>query len=426
MPIYAYKGIDSRGKEVKGNVDLGNHRLLRQHLKGKGVFLKEFREADGKGRRGFGRTGKKSQSADGGVMGKELRLGSFFGRVKSIHVAEATRHMATLVGASIQVTETLQAVVTQIENTRLKSVLSEVRTAVMEGASLTDALAQHPKVFPKLYVNMVRAGESSGTLDVVLNRLADLLDEQVKLRAKVTAAMTYPVVMAVVGSLVVGMLMIMVVPKFEVMFEQLDAQLPLPTVLMIGLSKFLSSWWWLLILIIVGSILLFQNWKQSDTGERAWHRFVLNRAFVGTLMRQIALARFCRTFGTLLQSGVPLLTALEIVKAIIGNRVLEEVIEQAVIEVREGQSLAVPLRASGEFPPMICQMIDIGEQSGTLEEMLIKAADAYEIQVDSKLSALTALLEPLMIVIMGGFVGIVVGSIMLPILDMSKAFQGAR
>ncbi|MBR58942.1 MAG: type II secretion system protein GspF [Myxococcales bacterium] len=426
MPIYAYKGIDSRGKEVKGNVDLENHRLLRQHLKGKGVFLKEFREADAKGRRGFGRTGKKSQSADGGVMGKELRFGSLFGSVKPIHVAEATRHMATLVGASIQVTEALQAVVTQIENTRLKSVLSQVRTAVMEGASFTDALAQHPKVFPKLYVNMVRAGESSGTLDVVLNRLADLLDDQVKLRAKVTAAMTYPLVMAVVGGLVVGMLMIMVVPKFEVMFEQLDAQLPLPTRLMIGLSKFLSSWWWLMILSIVASVLLFQNWKQTESGERAWHRFILNRAFVGTLMRQIALARFCRTFGTLLRSGVPLLTALEIVKAIIGNRILEEVIDQALIEVREGQSLAVPLRASGEFPPMICQMIDIGEQSGTLEEMLIKAADAYEIQVDSKLSALTALLEPLMIVIMGGFVGVVVGSILLPILDMSKAFQGAR
>lgn len=429
MPVYAYKGLDKRGKEVKGNLDADGQKSLRSQLKRQGIFLVEYRESTDKGRgKGKVRKGEAAPKAEreGGLLSKEVDFKSMFTRVKVNEVAEITRHLATLVKAGIPVTEAFSAVVEQTENERLKPILADVRSTVMEGASLADALNQHPKVFPRIYVNMVRAGETSGTLDVVFVRLADLLEGQVRLQSKVTAAITYPAVMVVVGVLVVGMLMVVVIPKFVDMFEQMGVELPLPTRIMIGMSNFARSFWWLLMILAIVGAHLLQRYKATKPGRRRWDRLALKAPVFGPLLRELALARFCRTMGTLLSSGVPLLTCMEIVKAIVDNSILEDVVEIAIDEVREGQSLAIPLKRSGEFPPMVTQMIAMGEQSGQLEEMLLNAADAYEVQVDSKVSILTSLLEPVMILGLGGFVALLVVSILLPMLRMNEAFQAMK
>lgn len=423
MPVFNYKGVNARGKETKGMMDAENASTLKSLLKRDGVYLTEYRETSKRGRSATVKKGSGKADQYGGLMGKEASFKDFFGRVKTNHIQEATQHLSTLYSGGIPIVESLESVIDQIEHEQLKGILANVRRSIMEGANFADALAQFPKVFPRLYINMVRAGESSGTLEVVLKRLADLLQSQVQMRSKVTAALTYPIVMIFVGLGVVVLLMVAVIPRFEAMFDQMGVALPWTTRLMIASSEFFMNFWWLIFGMMILAFVGFQKWKSTHDGQRSWDRFRLNLPKVGALYREIALARFTRTLGTLLSAGVPLLTALEIVKAIVGNTILEDVIDKAIEEVREGQSLAVPLKRSGEFPPMVCQMIAMGEQSGQLEEMLSNAAQAYEIQVDTKLSTLTALLEPLMILMMGVIVGMLVASVLMPLLDMNKAFS---
>lgn len=423
MPVFNYRGVNARGKEIKGLLDADTPSTLKSLLKREGVYLTEYRESSKRGRGKTVKKGTGKAAQYGGLMGKEARLTDFFGRVKLRDIQEATQHLSTLYSGGIPIVESLESVIDQIEHEQMKGILANVRRSIMEGANFADALAQYPKVFPRLYVNMVRAGESSGTLDIVLKRLADLLQSQVQMRSKVTAALTYPIVMIFVGLGVVVLLMVAVIPRFEAMFDQMGVDLPWTTRMMIGSSEFFMNYWWAIFGAMILAFLGFKQWKATHDGQRSWDRFLLNLPKVGGLYREIALARFTRTMGTLLSAGVPLLTALEIVKAIVGNTILEDVIDQAIEEVREGQSLAVPLKRSGEFPAMVCQMIAMGEQSGQLEEMLTNAAEAYEIQVNTKLSTLTALLEPLMILMMGAIVGMLVASVLMPLLDMNKAFS---
>jgi general secretion pathway protein F len=423
MPVFNYKGVNTRGKEIKGLLDAETPSSLKSLLRRDGVYLTEYRESNKRGRGGAVKKGIGKADQYGGLMGKEASLKDFFGRVKLKDIQESTQHLSTLYCGGIPIVESLESVIDQIEHEQMKGILAQVRRSIMEGANFADALAQYPKVFPRLYINMVRAGESSGTLDIVLKRLADLLQSQVQMRSKVTAALTYPIVMAFVGLGVVVLLMVAVIPRFEAMFDQMGVDLPWITRLMIGSSEFFMSYWWLIFGLMILAFLGFKKWKGTHDGQRSWDRMLLGLPKVGGLYREIALARFTRTLGSLLSAGVPVLTSLEIVKAIVGNTILEDVIDQAIDEVREGQSLAAPLKRSGEFPSMICQMIAMGEQSGQLEEMLTSAAEAYEIQVNTKLSTLTALLEPLMILMMGAIVGMLVAAVLMPLLDMNKAFS---
>ncbi len=428
MAVYAYKGLNTKGKAVKGTFDAENLKELRASLKRKGIFLTEYREAAERGKRGGGARRAESQSepAKKSVLNTEIDVKAMFQRVKLLEVAEGTRNLATLARAGIPIVESLAALIEQTPNEKLKSVLSEVRQRVVEGAAFADALEQHPQIFSRLYVNMVRAGESSGNLDMVLSRLADFIQGQVRLRAKVSAALTYPAVMAVVGLGVVTLLMVVVIPKMVNMFDQMSVELPLPTRILIGASNGVRDYWWLLLILLGVGISTFRRWKKSEKGRPRWDRMALKTPIIGKLLQEIALARFCRTMGTLLSSGVPLLGSLEIVKAILDNHVLEAVVDQAQVEVREGASLAAPLKQSGYFPPMVTQMIAIGEQSGQLESMLLNAAEAYEVQVDSKVQMLTSILEPVIIVVMGGFVGGLIASILMPMLKMNEAFQAIK
>jgi len=271
---------------------------------------------------------------------------------------------------------------------------------------------------------MVKAGESSGNLDTVLDRLTEFLDAQIELRSKITGAMVYPILMMFVGVGIMSLLFIFVIPKVTQIFKDQGAALPWITQFLIGISDLLANWWFILIPAIGGVVYGFQRWRTSEKGRQKWDRFILKVPVIGNLIRMIAIARFARTLGTLLTSGVPLLQALEIVKDILGNTRLIEVIEDARVNIREGDSIAQPLKRSGEFPPLVTHMIAIGEKSGQLENMLENIAISYNQQVNVSIQALTTLLEPLMIIFMGGGAGTVVFAIMLPILQMNQMAGG--
>jgi len=330
-----------------------------------------------------------------------------------------TRQLSTLVGASIPLVESLSALYEQTESPAMKKTVAQVRDAVNEGLSFADALAQHKRVFSDLYVNMVRSGEASGALDVVLLRLAEFLEGQHRLRSKVGAALIYPVVLFAVSVIVLFYLLTSVVPKMVSMFESMEQVLPLPTRILIGVSDFLGMTWWIIASVAIAAVVLFLRWRRTERGAMRFDRFRMNVPVYGAIYRKISVARFARTLGTLLTSGVPIIEALKIVKTVVQNKVMEASIEDSISEVMEGSSIAAPLKKSGVFPPIIIHMISTGEKSGTLEEMLVKAAGAYEEDVETSVAGLTSILEPVMIVLMGAVVGSIVLAILLPMLEMS-------
>ena len=402
MPVYEYKGIDAVGKKVSGMMDAENEKVLRVKLRKTGVFTTEMFLS-----------GSRATTLKSDV--KSIRL---FKRVKVGELAHATRQLATLISANVPLVEALAALTEQIENDLLKKAISQVKEKVTQGARLADSLKEFPNIFSELYIHMVRAGEISGALDQVLTRLADFTEYQAKLVGKVRGALTYPLVMAVVGLLLMTFLMVRVVPGILSFFISSKQELPLPTKIVWGISQFMQSYWWIILPVIVIFVILLKRYFKKPSGKLKLDRFTLKMPLFGPLFRKLAVSRFSRTLATLLRSGVQLLPALEIVKYVVSNVVLADVIDKARTQVKEGESLAAPLRQSRQFPPLVTQMIAIGEKTGNVEVMLEKIADGYELEVDTTVNSLTTLLEPLMIVVMGGMVGLVVFAIMLPILQM--------
>jgi general secretion pathway protein F len=414
MPVYAYKGIGPGGKAVSGVRDADSPKSLRQLMRKDGVVLTEFDISKG---------GKKVQSAGKGALGRDVNFGEMLGRVRRSEVAAFTRQLATLLRAGIPLAESLAALFEQIENPKLQAIVGEVRTAVNEGSSLADALAKHPAVFNDLFVSMVRAGEVAGNLDEVLGRLAEFMESSARLRSKVQGAMIYPFLMIGVGVVIMGILMVAVIPKITVIFEQQDMALPWNTELLIFASDLVLGYWWLLGVLSVAGFIALRRWSRSPTGKPRWHGMILKLPLFGSLLRQVSVARFTRTMSTMLSAGVPMLRALETSKDILGNVVLMDVIDRARTAVSEGESLAVTLRRSGQFPPAVTHMIAVGERAGELETMLLRVSDAFDAEVEMKLGRLTALLEPLMLIVMAVGVGFVIFSIMMPIMDMGASFR---
>lgn len=405
MPIYEYKGLNASGKNVKGIEDAENQASLREGLKSRGIFVTEVHEGEG---------------GSGTGVNKEVDLKKMMEFVTLRDIALVTRQLATLLRAGIPLVEALNALSDQAEKDELKRILADVRRNVNEGSSLANAMREHPKHFSDLYVNMVKAGESSGNLDTVLQRLTEFLEAQIELRSKVIGAMVYPIIMLFVGVIIMGLLFTFVIPKVTQIFQDQGAALPLITRVLIGFSNLMANWWFIIIPLVVGGFIAFMRWRKSPEGKPKWDRFILKVPFAGTLVRMIAIARFSRTLGTLLASGVPLLDALNIVKDILGNSRLIEVVEDARVNIREGESIAQPLKRSGEFPPLVTHMIAIGEKSGQLEEMLENVSISYNQQIDVRIQGLTTVLEPMMIIIMGIGAAFIVFAIMLPILQMNQ------
>jgi general secretion pathway protein F len=421
MPVFEYRGLTPAGKQVKGLLEADSSRMLRQQLRRSGVFLTDVlaeREATPK------RTNGAAVEARAALGSREVHLGRLFrGRVSSEDVAIFTRQLSTLLHAGVTLVEALAALTDQTEKERLKRIISDVKSRVNEGSSLADALAEHGRVFGNLYINMVRAGEASGALDAVLARLADFTEGQAKLRQKVVGTLIYPVIMTIIGSGILALLMTVVVPKVTKIFESMKVSLPWTTRLLIFTSNILADWWWLLLPLLIGTVVMAVRWTRSPKGRPVWDRWVLKAPVFGSLIRMLAIARFSRTLATLQKSGVPLLTSMDITKNVISNGVLSAVVENARDAIREGESIAGPLKRSGEFPPLVHHMIAIGERSGQLEEMLLNVADSYETQVSVRIGALTALLEPLIIVAMGVAVAFVAFSILMPILQLNTTIR---
>jgi general secretion pathway protein F len=411
VPIYEYKGLNARGKEAKGVLDADSPRSLKERLFKEGIFLSEYIET-----RGGEETRRAGQQQAGS---REVKL-TFLQKVSHLEVAEVTRQLATLVRSGIQVVDAIGAISEQLENPLFKKILAEVKRNVSEGSTLAQALKKHPKVFSDLYVNMVGSGESSGTLDVVFERLAEVTESSVRLRSKLTSALVYPAIMLGLSTVIVLMMMIFVIPKMTELLEQMGKDLPGVTKFLIGVSDLVRNWWPVLLLLVVGAFMLFNRWRRSDKGKPTWDRWTLGFPIFGKLFREMGVARFARTLSTLLAAGVPILNALTIVQNVIGNMVLGKVVEQAREAVKEGQPIAEALKRSKEFPPMVVHMISVGERSGQLEQMLTNVANSYELQAEQKVARLTAVLEPIMIVMMGLVVGFMVISIILPMMDMSQ------
>jgi general secretion pathway protein F len=404
VAVFQWHGIDARGKDVKGVRDADNARLLRVVLRREGILATNIEE----------------ESAARTRTRREIDFAGFFQRVSVEQVAIITRQLATLLRAGVPLVEGLSAILEQSSQDKLSTALTQIRDKVNEGISLAEALQSHPKIFETLYVNMVAAGESSGTLDAVLERLADHLDASARLRTKVTSALAYPAFMVVFGVIVLSILMVVVVPKVTSIFEGFNATLPWYTRTLIFTSSAIANFWWLMMIALAGAIYAFRRWLATPKGRASWDKRVLKLPIAGQLVLMISIARFAHTLSTLLASGVPLLTALDITRNVLGNAELMRIVEDARGSIREGESIAAPLKRSGAFPPIVTQMIAIGERSGQLESMLGHVAISYENQVDARLAALTSLLGPMMIVIMGVLAGGIALSILLPLMQINE------
>ncbi|MBN1547147.1 MAG: type II secretion system F family protein [Syntrophaceae bacterium] len=328
--------------------------------------------------------------------------------------------MATLLGAGLPLVPALTTIILQVTSPQLKKVLLRITEDVKEGNSLVQSLTPYPHIFPVFYINMIRAGESSGTLHIILERLADFTERQQALKTKIRAALAYPILMSIIGTLVLFFMMTFIVPNITNIFNEMHQKLPGITVFLIIVSGFLKTYWWIIILGGIAYFIILKSYTRSDKGEQLWHKAKLKAPLFGPLHLKISIARFSRTLGTLLQSGVPLLSAIEISRNVIDNRVIAEVLKKAGRDVEEGQPLSAPLSRCNIFPPMAVEMIAVGEQSGTMEEMLFKIADSGEREIEANITTMTSLLEPVMILFMGLVVGFIVVSILLPLFEMNQ------
>lgn len=398
MPVYKYKAIDETGRAVQGIVDAESPRNATDKLKRQGVFLSSLNEVK---------------------QGKSRSFIPFRG-INIAELAVTTRQFSTLISAGLPLEASLTALSEQTEDARLGQVLTQVKDRVSEGSSLASALSEHSNIFSELYINIVRAGEASGTLDIVLLRLADFLEKQSALTSKVKSALIYPIFMFFIGGGVLFFTMTYVIPRIAKIFEDSEKALPLMTVILINISGFFSNNILLLLLIIPLIAFAAFRFNKTERGKMLFDSLSLKLPVFGKITSMVVISRFTRTLGTLIASGIPLLDALKISEAVVGNQIYGKTLEEVRVNVREGASLAQPLRESGVFPPLVTRMIAVGEQTGEMEQMLTKVADIYDQQVETMVSTLTSLLEPVMIVIIGAVMGFIVFAVLLPIFNLTQ------
>ena len=407
MPVFEYIAIDSNSKRIKGVLNADTAQAARARLREMALLPVQVGET-------VERSAKPS---------REINLGDFFTRAKTADIALLTRQLAVLLQAGMPLMDALNAVLEQVDKKALTKIVYQIRESISEGAALSAALTQHRRYFPQLYINMVKAGESSGALEVVLFRLAEYMEKQLTLRRKVANAMLYPALMVVIGFCVLFFLLTYIIPTITKIFLQLNRALPTPTVVLINVSAFMRAYWLPILLVLAVAAIVINRYLRTERGGASWDRAKLVLPIFGKLNRKMAVARFARTLGTLTRSGVNLIDSMEIVKSIVNNRVIAQAIDQAQEDVRKGEDLASSLRRSAVFPPVVIHMVALGERSGQLEDMLMKVAETYDEEVDTTLLGLVSLLEPLMIVVMAVVVGFIVLAMLLPIFDMNQIVQ---
>jgi len=405
VPVFEYVAIDRAGKSRKGIIDADSARAARNKLRSDGIYPTRLEE---------------TQADEISERPSRLQFRIPLQRVRRADVVSTTRQLATLLSAGLPLVSALSGVLEQVKRPALRKVLSQVRERVKEGMSLASALMEHPAVFPSVYTAMINAGETSGTLELVVERLAEFGEQQLALQRKIRSTLAYPLLMLIVGVGVVIFLMAYVIPRVTQIFVEMKQELPLPTTILIGVSELFHKYWPLAILAIVGCFFAARYYVKTDAGRRRYDRMLLNLPVVGSIVEKVAMARITRTLGTLLHNGVPLLSAMEIVRSLVSNVVLRQALEEARQEISEGASITAPLARGGVFPSSVIQMISVGEQSGNLEGMLFKVAETFDSEVENSVTTFTSLLGPFMILFLAFFVGFVVLAVLLPIFEMSN------
>ena len=406
MPVFGYRGLSTDGRSVAGVVDADSARTARGKLRALGIFPTDV-----------------IPEAEAPDKTERFSLPRFRRRMPASELSLLTRQLGSLLGAGVTLVEALGALYDQASRAVTKRMLSQVRERVREGASLADAMAAHEDVFSELYVSMVSAGETAGALEVVLERLADYSEKQAELIAKVRGALTYPIIMICVSIAIMGFLVTYVIPQVSTIFQQTNQALPAMTQVLIGFSNFLINYWLLLLLGLVGVIGGISVGLSRPSGRALYDRWLLRVPYIGTTVTKIITALFARTLATLLASGVQVLPALAAVRLVVTNTLLEDAIEKSRDEIREGHGMGQTLARCGLFPPMLVEMIKVGERSGQLESMLERAADSYEREVSQSLAQMTTLLEPVMTLIMAGMIVFMILAVLLPIFQLNQLVQ---
>lgn len=430
MPKFNYVALDARGKETKGVIEVTSQNEAIGRVKEMGLFPTKIVEADKVQEKSTDKKGKAAKSAPkaggkkGGAMNINIKIPFLGGGVKPKVLTTFTRQLATLVDAGLPLLRGLRVLEKQERNATLKGILGELATSIESGSTFSEALAQHPKVFNRLFVNMVKAGELGGVLEVVLKRLAEFSEKAQKIKGKVKAALFYPIAVLVVAVGILTLLMVFVVPKFKEVFGGMGVKLPGFTVFVLACSEIIKDHILATMGVMVVFVILFMLFIKTKFGRYAWDKFQLKMPALGPVISKVAIARFTRTLGTLVSSGVPILQALMIVKETAGNVVLSRAVGSVHESVKEGETITAPLEASGVFPPMVVSMVDVGEQTGAMPEMLLKISDNYDEEVDNAVAAMTSLLEPIMIVFLAVVVGSIVIAMFLPLIAMITNLSG--
>ncbi|OCC16205.1 Type IV fimbrial assembly protein PilC [Dissulfuribacter thermophilus] len=403
MPVYVWHGVTSTGEKKKGEIEAKDERIARLILRRQRIRVTKIKKKP------------RDLLAD---------ISFFQPKVKTKDVVVFTRQLSTMIDAGLPLVQGLDALVEQQENKTFKKILHEIKQDVESGSTFADALKKHPKIFDRLYCNMIQAGEIGGILDEVMKRLATYMEKAERLKRKVKGAMMYPAIVLTIAVVVLAIILIFVIPVFQKMFEESGHALPAPTQLVIDISEFVKAYILHIIAALIGLIVALKKFHSTEKGARILDRFILKVPVLGPLLRKVSVAKFTRTLGTLLNSGVPIIDSLNVAAGTAGNKIVEDAIYKVRSSISEGKTVAQPLLESGIFPNMVVQMISVGETTGALDDMLNKIADFYDEEVDAAVDALTSAIEPLMIVFLGGTIGSIIIAMYLPIFQMAGAVGG--
>ncbi|MBU4304650.1 MAG: type II secretion system F family protein [Candidatus Omnitrophica bacterium] len=405
MPAFIYKARDAAGKLISGTLEASNRGIVADKLRAMGYFVVTVAED---------RQQKSAFSAD---------IFELFARVGARDLVIFNNQLATMIGSGITLVSSLNILSQQVENKKLQEVISKVRDDVEAGGSFSSALEKHPRVFSPLFVNMINAGETGGALEEILHRLAVFAEQSEEISGNVKTALTYPVLIVIVALSVVLFLVMGVFPKFESLFKSMDVPLPLPTQILLLISHWLRAKWYFVVAGIVAALTAFFRYRATPVGRYNVELFMLKIPIFGMIMKKASISRFARTLGTLINSGVPILQALRIVENTVGNAVIAKTVTIIAESVNRGESMATPLREDPIFPPMVGHMVSVGEESGTLDSILNKIADFYDSEVNSTVKRLSSIIEPVLLVIIGGVVGMIALSLFLPMFSLVKVFR---
>ena len=414
MAKFAYKAVNRDGKETFGVVEAESQALAINDIRNLGLHPTTVRPA----RKGDEKRARKESQKGGGL--NEFYIGGLSHKM----IVVMTRQLATLIDAGLPLLRSLNILVAQLKPSKLRDILREIVTDIQTGTTFAEALSKHPRAFDNLYVNMVRAGEVGGMLEVVLNRIADFMEKRQALKRKVRGALIYPIAVLLVATVIVLFLLMYVVPTFAEVFADFEAELPWMTTFLMDMGDFLLYRYWLLLLIVNSTIITLKLLSKSQHVKNLMDRVLLKTKLIGDLIQKVAVARFARTLGTLITSGVPILQSLRITKETIGNVVIENAVQRVHDSIKEGDTIAQPLDESKVFPPMVVNMIDVGEETGSLDAMLMKVADIYDAEVEAAVEVILRLIEPALIIFLGGVIGFIVIALYLPIFSLADQMSG--